>query len=92
MHSIGCYCLLARNLIRGYTGNIQRTPLNRFHISPFMTREKPGAPHRWAIIDLSFPKGGVIDSNINKDSYFGTDFILTLPSIDLITDKVHLDV
>ena len=53
-----------------------------------MTREKPGAPHRRVIIDLSFPKGGALNSNISKDSYLGTEFVLTLPSIDLITDKV----
>ena len=54
-----------------------------------MTREKPGTPHRRVIIDLSFPHGGAVNSNISKDHYLGTDFILTLPSIDLITDKVR---
>ena len=57
-----------------------------------MTRDKPGAPHRRVIIDLSFPHGEAVNSNINtciKDQYLGTDFILTLPSIDLITDKVR---
>ena len=69
-------------------GPFKDPPLDKFHISPFMTREKPGAPHRRVIIDLSFPKGGAVNSNISKDSYLGTEFVLTLPSIDLITDKV----
>ena len=51
-----------------------------------MTRDKPGTPHRRVIIDLSFPHGKAVNSEISKDQYLGTDFILTLPSIDLITD------
>ena len=63
-------------------------PLTNFHTSPFMTREKPGGDHRRVIMDLSFPHGLGVNSEINKDSYLGTDFILTLPSIDHITNKV----
>ena len=69
-------------------GPFKEPPLDKFHIPPFMTREKPDAPHRWVIIDLSFPKGGAVNSNISKDSYLGTEFVLTSPSIDLIRDKV----
>ena len=54
-----------------------------------MTRDKPGAPHRRAIIDLHFFHGESVNSNISKDQYLDTDFILTLPTIDLITDKVR---
>ena len=70
-------------------GPFKDSPLDNLHTSPFMTREKPGAPHRRVIIDLSFPHGEAVNSNISKDHYLGTDFILTLPSIDLITDKVR---
>ena len=70
-------------------GPFKNPPLSNLHISPFMTREKPGAPHRTVIIDLSFPHGEAVNSNISKDQYLGTNFILTLPSIDLITDKVR---
>ena len=38
-------------------------------------------------MDLSFPHGRAVNTNISKDSYLGTDFILTLPSIDHITNK-----
>ena len=70
-------------------GPFREPPLDNLHISPFMTREKPGAPHRRVIIDLSFPSGEAVNSNISKESYLGTDFILTLPSIDTITNKVR---
>ena len=39
-------------------------------------------------MDLNFPHGIAVNTNISKDSYLGTDFILTLPSIDHITNKV----
>ena len=64
-------------------------PLDNFHTSPFMTRNKTGAPRRRVIIHLSFPHDEAINSKISKDQYLDTDFILTLPSIDLITDKVR---
>ena len=69
-------------------GPFSEPPLTNFHTSPFMTREKPGGDHRRVIMDLSFPHGLAVNSNISKDSYLGTDFILTLPSIDHITNKV----
>ena len=31
-------------------------PIPNFHVSPFMTREKPSAPNHYVIIDLSWPK------------------------------------
>ena len=36
-------------------GPFRNPPLDNLHTSPFMTREKQGAPHRRVIIDLSFP-------------------------------------
>ena len=68
-------------------GPFSEPPLTNFHTSPFMTREKPGGDHRRVIMDLSFPHGFGVNSEISKDSYLGTDFILTLPSIDHITNK-----
>ena len=69
-------------------GPFSDPPFQEFHVSPFMTREKPGGAHRRVIMDLSFPQGGAVNTNISKDSYLGTDFILTLPSIDHITNKI----
>ena len=53
-----------------------------------MTREKPGAPHRRVIIDLSYPKGQSVNAGISKDTYLGTPFILTLPTIDTVITAV----
>ena len=39
-------------------------------------------------MDLSFPHGRAVNTNISKESYLGTDFLLTLPSIDHITNKI----
>ena len=52
-----------------------------------MTREKQRSQNRRVIIDLSFPKGHAVNSNISKEVYLCTPFILTLPSIDHITAK-----
>ena len=69
-------------------GPYKHPPFDNFHTSPFMTRPKPGAAHRRVIIDLSFPHGQAVNSNISKNQYLGTEFVLTLPSIDTITNKV----
>ena len=68
-------------------GPFKDLPFDNFHTSPFMIRDKPGAPHRMVIIDISFPQGETVNSDIDKNQYLGTDFVLTLPSIDLITNK-----
>ena len=39
-------------------------------------------------MDLSFPHGRAVNTNISKDSYLGSDFILTLPPTDHITNKI----
>ena len=53
-------------------GPFNNPPFSKFHTSPFMTREKPGGDHRRVIMDLSFPHGLAVNSNISKDSYLGT--------------------
>ena len=70
-------------------GPFKDPPISPLHISPFLTREKQGSQNRRVIIDLSFPKGHAVNSNISKDVYLGTPFLLTLPSIDNITNKVR---
>ena len=70
-------------------GPFRTPPIKNLHHSPLMTREKPGAPHRRVIVDLSFPKGRAVNTGVTKDIYLGTPFILTLPSIDTITSTVQ---
>ena len=69
-------------------GPFESPPLSNMHHSPFMTCEKPGAPHRRVIIDLSYPRGQSINAGVAKDVYLGTPFILTLPTIDTVTNAV----
>ena len=63
-------------------------PFANFHCSPFMTRPKPAADHRRVIVDLSFPQGASVKACIASNTYLGTDFLLSLPNIDNITNKV----
>ena len=42
----------------------------------------------WWNRGISFAQGQAVNTNISKDSYLGTDFILTLFSIDHITNKI----
>ena len=69
-------------------GPFHSPPITDLHISPFMTREKPGAPHRRVIIDLSFPAGESVNAGVNSEQYLGSKFLLTLPTIDTITSKL----
>ena len=68
-------------------GPFKESPINDY-ISPFLTRDKPGAPHRRVIVDLSFPHGSSVNDGVQLDKYLGTPFILTLPTIDNITNQV----
>ena len=53
-----------------------------------MTRDKPGSENRRVIIDLSWPSENSVNAGIHKDSYLGTDFSLTFPTVDHITDAL----
>ena len=53
-----------------------------------MTHEKPGAPHRRVIIDLSFRAGKSVNAGVDSEQYLGLKFLLTLPTIDTITNKL----
>ena len=71
-------------------GPFPEHPCDNGHISPFMTRDKPGSKHRRVIIDLSWPPGSSVNAGIDKASYMGTDFVLVLPTVDNITDQLKL--
>ena len=61
------------------------SPLRNLHVSPLMTRDKPGANHRRVIVDLSYPQGHSVNARVDGDSYLKSEFLLTLPSVDHIT-------
>ena len=69
-------------------GPYKDKPLDNMHFSPFLTRDKPGAPHRRVIVDLSYPDGMSVNAGVESDTYINTPFLLTLPTIDNITQKV----
>ena len=69
-------------------GPFRVPPLGKLHVSPFMTRDKSSSEHRRVIIDLSWPVGQSVNSGVASDKYLDTEFVLTYPSIDNITDEV----
>ena len=69
-------------------GPFKECPFDNMHFSPFLTCEKPGAPHRRVIVDLSYPPGCSVNDGVTPDVYLDTPFLLTLPMIDTITQKV----
>ena len=69
-------------------GPFKENPIHNCHYSPFMTRDKPGSENRRVIIDLSWPPDNSVNAGIHKDSYLGTDFSLTFPTVDHITDAL----
>ena len=71
-------------------GPFDTRPIKQMHISHMKTREKPNAPHRRVIIDLSFHQGQSVNTGIPKDQYLGTPFVLKLPTVDTITDQIKV--
>ena len=58
------------------------------HTSPFMTRNKPNSDRHRIITDLSWPLGASVNSRIHKDTYLGTSFALSFPTVDFITAEL----
>ena len=73
---------------KAIVGPFEGHPCTGGHISPFLTREKRNSENRRVIVDLSWPLGESANRGIDKHSYLGTDFTLSLPTIDHITDQV----
>ena len=56
------------------------------HISPLMTREKPGSDNRRTIVDLSWPHGSSVNHGVEKNRYLQAYYHLSYPSVDHIVD------
>ena len=69
-------------------GLFEEPPLQNIHISPFMAREKPESSKKHVMIDLSYPLGAFVNKGVSNDTDIGTDLILTLPSIDHVTNEI----
>ena len=59
----------------------------KMHISPLMTRDKPGSDNRRTIVDLSWPLGFSVNHGVSKNKYLGSYYHLSYPSVDHIVDK-----
>ena len=70
-------------------GPFRKYPIDKAHYSPFMSRDKPGSKNCRVVIALSWPKGSSVNDGIHKDSYLNTDFCLTFPTVDTITDVLR---
>ena len=69
-------------------GPFEVNPIHNCHVSPMMTKPKPKSHNRRVIIDLSWPKGASVNDGIEKNAYMGSEFKLTFPTIDNLTDEL----
>lgn len=60
-----------------------------FHISPLMTRPKSDPDKRRVIVDLSFPPGKNVNSQIPKNVLFGNLHDHSLPTVQQLVDSVR---
>ena len=68
-------------------GPFQAKPIS-LHVSPLMVRDKQDSMKKRTIMDLSWPKGASVNAAVQKDIYLGTQYMLTYPSIDSITNSL----
>ena len=71
--------------VKAILGPFDAPPIPNLH----MTRPKPSSEYRRVIIDLSFPKGQSVNHGVSSKQYLDTSFILSLPTIDNITQKIR---
>ena len=86
-HDIKVY-LQEEKAFNAILGPFSEPPISDLHISPFLTREKSGASSRRVIVDLSFPPGSSVNAGVDPNTYLGSEFLLTLPSVDNIINQV----
>ena len=59
------------------------------HISPFITRNKPGSSKRRVIIDLSWPQEASVNHFTKSNEYMGTAFKLAYPTVDNFVERLR---
>ena len=69
-------------------GPFEKNPIPNGHISPLMTHPKASSDNRRVIMDLGWPKGLSVNDGVDKNSYMGSDFKLTFPTIDDLTSEL----
>ena len=60
----------------------------KMHISPLMTRDKPGSDNWRTIVDLSWPLGFSVNHGVSKNKYLDSYYYLSYPSVDHIVNKL----
>ena len=58
------------------------------HVSLLMVRDKQVSLRKMNNMDLSWPKGTLVNTSVQKDVYLDTQHVLNYPSIDLITSSL----
>ena len=71
-------------------GLFKTMPIKSFHCSPLLFHPKEGNSRR-IIVDLSYPEGNSVNSNILKDEYDGYKFQLSYPSVDNIVNHILIE-
>ena len=69
-------------------GPFEKSLIKNLHYSPFMTRDKPNSENRRVILDLSWPRGESVNAGVEKNGYMVSDFKLTFPTIDDLTQEL----
>ena len=73
-----------------FPGDVEN-PIAHSHTSPFMTRNKPSSDRSMGIMDLSWPQGVSVNFGTDRDTYLGSPFTLTFPTVDHNTSELkHL--
>ena len=60
----------------------------QYHCSPILTRPKDVDKKR-VILNLSHPKGALVNDNVSRDIFDGIPFALRFPTIDHIVDEIR---
>ena len=73
---------------KALVGSFGQHPCPGFHILPFLTREKPNSEIAGSSLTSIGLWVNLSMQGIDKTSYLGADFLVTLPTIDHITDQL----
>ena len=69
-------------------GPFDKPPCEHIHCSPLLTRPKDGNKRR-VILNLSYPYGGSVNDQVDKQHFDGSEFILRFPTIDDIVAEIN---
>ena len=69
-------------------GPYKTVPIDGLHTSPMLSRPKPSSDHRRIIVDLSWPHGAAVNSELSSTLYLNSQCKLTYPSIQVMVDAV----